>query len=45
MPFDETKAMEFHQYWKFDKTPAIIYSDLESFIKRIDGCKNIIFRP
>ena len=22
-------------------TPSIIYTDLESLIKRIDGCKNI----
>ena len=25
---------------KFDKTPAIIYVDLESLIKKVDGLKN-----
>ena len=33
------KMIEFNQYQEFDKIPSIIYADLESLIKRIDGCK------
>ena len=25
---------------KRDKTPSIIYADFESFIKKVDNCKN-----
>ena len=40
IPSENTKLLEFNQYQKFDKTPFIIYSDLESLIENIDGCKN-----
>ena len=39
MPSEYTKIMEFNQYQKCEKTPSIIYGDLESLIKRTDGCK------
>ena len=31
---------EFNQYKKSDKMPCIIYADIESLIKKIDGCAN-----
>ena len=40
MPSEETKILEFNQYQKSDKTPFIIYADLECLIKVIDVCKN-----
>ena len=40
MPSDNTKILEFNQYWKPDKTPSIIYADIESFILKKDECKN-----
>ena len=40
MPPEDTKMLEFNQYHKSDKTPCIIYADLESLIEKIDGCKN-----
>ena len=40
MPSEDTKILEFNQYWKSDKTPSIICANLESLIKKIDGCKN-----
>ena len=40
MPPKDTKILEFKQYQKSDKTPFIIYSDLESLIEKIYGCKN-----
>ena len=36
---EDTKILEFNQYRKTE-TPSIIYADLESLIKRIDGFKN-----
>ena len=36
---EDSKIQEFNQYGKFDKAPFIIYADLESLIKKIDGCK------
>ena len=41
MFFEETKILEFNQYQKSDKTPFIIYADLECIIEKIYGCKNI----
>ena len=32
--------LEFNQYMKLDKMPSIIYADIESLIKKIDGCAN-----
>ena len=40
MPSEDSKILEFNQYHKSDKIPSIIYADLESFIKKVDGCKN-----
>ena len=40
MSSKDTKILGFNQYWKSDKTPSIIYADLESLIKRIDGRKS-----
>ena len=40
MPSKDTKILEFNPYQKSDKAPSIIYADLESLIKRMDGCKN-----
>ena len=40
MPSEETKILEFNKYCKSDKTPFIIYADLESLIKKIDKCKD-----
>ena len=40
MPSKESKMLKFNQYQKSDMTPSIIYADLESLIKRIDGRKS-----
>ena len=32
--------MEFNQYMKWDKMPYVIYTDIESSIKKIDGYAN-----
>ena len=40
MVFVDTKILEFNQYKKSDETPIIIYTDLESLIKIIDGSKS-----
>ena len=42
MPSDDTKTLEFNQYLKSGKMPCIIYVDLESLIKRMNGCKTIL---
>ena len=39
VPCEDTKILEFNEYQKFEKTPSIIYADLESLNKRMDGCK------
>ena len=39
MPFEDTKILEFNQYQKSDKTPFIIYADLESLIKKMIDVK------
>ena len=31
---EDTEILEFSQHQKFDKTPSIIYADLESLIKK-----------
>ena len=36
----DTKSLESNQYQKSDKTPIIIYADLESLLEKIDACKN-----
>ena len=40
MSSDETEILEFNQYQKSDKTPFIIYADLECLIEKTDRCKN-----
>ena len=40
MPFEDTKILQFNQYYKSDKAPFIIYADFESLIVKIDGCEN-----
>ena len=40
IPSKDTTMLEFNQYWKSDEAPSMIYSGLESLIKKVDGCKN-----
>ena len=39
MPSEDSKILEFNQYHKSNKTPFIIYADLECLIEKIDGSK------
>ena len=39
-PSEDTKILEVNQSKKSDKTPLIIYADLECIIENIDGWKN-----
>ena len=36
IPSENDNILEFNQYMKSDKMPYIIYSDIESLIKKID---------
>ena len=40
MPSGDTNTSEFNQYQTSDKTSSIIYVDLKSLIKKVNGCKN-----
>ena len=40
MPSEKYDLLEFNQYMKSDKMPYIIYSDIESLIRKINGCAN-----
>ena len=40
MPFEDTKILEFNLHRQSVKAPFIIYTDLESLIVNIVGCKN-----
>ena len=40
MPSKDTKILEFNQNQKSDKSPFVIYADLECLIGKIDRCKN-----
>ena len=40
MPSKNIKILEFNQYHKSFKAPAIIYSVLECLMKKIGACKN-----
>ena len=40
MPSEKDNILEFNQDMKSDKIPYIIYADIESLIKKIDGCAN-----
>ena len=37
---EDAKIIEFNLYQESDKSPFIIYADLEYLIEKIDGCKN-----
>ena len=45
MPYEDIKILEFNQDQKCDKTPLIIYTDLECMIEKIYGCKNNSANP
>ena len=40
MSSEKDKILEFNQYVKSDKMPHIIYADIESLIRKTDGCEN-----
>ena len=40
MPSEKDKILEVNQYRKSDKMPYIIYADIESLIRKINGCAN-----
>ena len=40
MPSEKYNILEFNQYMKSHKMSYIIYADIESLIKKIDGCVN-----
>ena len=40
MPSEKDNVLEFNKYMKSDKMPYIIYADIESLIKKADGCAN-----
>ena len=40
MPSEKDYISKFSQYMKSDKRSYIIYADIESIIKKIDGCAN-----
>ena len=41
MPSEKDKILEFKLSMKSDKMSYVIYTDLESLIRKIDGCKKI----
>ena len=40
MPSEKNNRLEFNQYMKSDKMPYIIYADIESLLRKIDGLAN-----
>ena len=40
MPSENDNILEFNQFMKSDKMPFIIYADIESLIRKIDGWAN-----
>ena len=40
MSTEKGKILEFKQSMKSNKMPYVIYADIESFIRKIDGCVN-----
>ena len=40
MPLEKANILEFNQYMKSIKMPYIIHADIESLVKKIDGCSN-----
>ena len=41
MPLEKDNILEFNQYMKSIKMPYIIYADIESLVKKIDGVQTI----
>ena len=39
-PSEKENILEFNQYMKSDKMAYIIFADIESLIRKIDGCAN-----
>ena len=40
MPTENNNILKLNQYMKSGKMPCIIYADIESLIKKIDGREN-----
>ena len=40
LPSRRNNKLDFSQFMKSDKMPYIIYSEIESLIRNIDGCAN-----
>ena len=40
MPSKDSKILTFTQYYESTKAPALIYSDIECLIKKVDGIKH-----
>ena len=40
MPSEKDNILVFNQFMKSDKMPYIIYADVESLIRKTDGCTN-----
>ena len=40
MPSEKDNILEFSQYMNIDQILYIIYTDIESLIKKLDGCAN-----
>ena len=40
MQSEKDNILEFNQYMKSDKMPDIVYADIESLNRKIDGCTN-----
>ena len=45
MPSEKDNILEFNQYMKSDKMPYIIYANIKSLVKKIDGCANNPEKP
>ena len=40
MVLEKDNILEFNQYMKSDKMPYNIYAEIESLVKKVDGCAN-----
>ena len=40
MLLEKDNILEFNQYMKSDKMPYNIYAEIESLVKKVDGCAN-----
>ena len=45
MPPEDINILKFNWYQKYDKARSIIYADLESSVKKVDGCRNNLEKP